>query len=178
MKLVTSQTAFHLTCVDEIVVMIQALRIILSIYANLWAAKCILLPGLAFISAKRKLRKQPIKWLDSIYRCRWSVESGFMRRDWEHETIWINPYAYRIKRLSYYLGQPIHFCGWRKDQPLRLFNRLKGTFNEAPVHESVISSAPKQTCKYLMHHYTYPTLESHFCKDETLCGAQCRQNPK
>lgn len=73
-------------------------------------------------------------------------------------------YSYRIKRLSYYLGQPINYCGWNKDQPLRLFNRLQGTFNDAPVHESVITSAPKQTCKNLMHHYTYPTLESHFAK--------------
>ena len=85
--------------------------------------------------------------------------------------------AYRIKRLSYYLGQPIHFCGWRKDQPLRLFNRLEGNFNDAPVHESVITTVPKHTFRNLMHHYTYPTVESHFAKMRFYAELNVQKKP-
>ncbi len=72
--------------------------------------------------------------------------------------------AFRLKRRSFYLGRMIRFCGWQKDAPLRLFNRLHGTFNEKEVHESVITPVPKIVLLNYMLHYTYPTLESHFSK--------------
>ncbi|MDD4147815.1 MAG: glycosyltransferase family 2 protein [Candidatus Cloacimonetes bacterium] len=72
--------------------------------------------------------------------------------------------AWHIKRLSYYLGRSIRYCGWQKDAPLRLFNRKYGGFNDLQVHEGIRVSQVKDTCRFLMHHYTYPTVESHFEK--------------
>lgn len=78
-------------------------------------------------------------------------------RDFEHK-------AWHLKRRSYYLGKPIRFCGWQNDAPLRLFDRTKGGFNDLLVHEGIKVQQEQANCQNLMHHLTYPTLESHFRK--------------
>lgn len=83
--------------------------------------------------------------------------SALKSRDYEGK-------AWHIKRLSYYLGKPIRFCGWQNDAPLRLFNRRYGGFNDKAVHEGIKVRQEKDTCKNLMHHLTYPDRESHFRK--------------
>lgn len=72
--------------------------------------------------------------------------------------------AWHLKRRSYYLGKPIRFCGWQSDAPLRVFNRTKGGFNAKMVHEGIKVQQEQGVCKHLLHHLTYPTLESHFRK--------------
>ena len=72
--------------------------------------------------------------------------------------------AWRLKRRSYYLGKPIHYCGWQNDAPLRIFNRKQGRFSEKLVHEGVQTSQKVQTCKHYLYHYTSPTVEVHFAK--------------
>lgn len=69
--------------------------------------------------------------------------------------------GYRIKRQSFYLGQPIRFCGWQRDYPLRLFDRRYGNFNDNIVHESVRLNGPIATIEQPILHYTYPTIRSH-----------------
>ena len=44
--------------------------------------------------------------------------------------------AYRIPRLSYYMGRAIKHGGWYPDLQLRLFDRRKGKWNGAVIHES------------------------------------------
>lgn len=72
--------------------------------------------------------------------------------------------AWHLKRRSYYLGKAIRYCGWQNDAPLRVFDRRKGGFNDKAVHEGIKVSQDHATCKGLMHHLTYPTVESHFSK--------------
>ncbi|MCB5253182.1 MAG: glycosyltransferase family 2 protein [Candidatus Cloacimonadaceae bacterium] len=79
------------------------------------------------------------------------------KRDFEHK-------AWHLRRRSYYLGKPIRFCGWQNDAPLRVFDRRKGGFNDLIVHEGIKVQQDKDTCRHLMHHLTYPTLDSHFRK--------------
>lgn len=45
--------------------------------------------------------------------------------------------GYRIPRLSYYMGRAIKHGGWYPDLQLRLFDRRKGRWNGAVIHESV-----------------------------------------
>lgn len=45
--------------------------------------------------------------------------------------------GFRISRLSYYMGRAITHSGWYPDLQLRLFDRRKGSWNGAVVHESV-----------------------------------------
>lgn len=48
-----------------------------------------------------------------------------------------SPQGYKIPRLSYYMGRPIKHGGWYPDLQLRLFDRTKGRWNGAVIHESV-----------------------------------------
>ena len=45
--------------------------------------------------------------------------------------------GYRVPRLSYYMDRPIRHGGWYPDLQLRLFDRTKGRWNGAVIHESV-----------------------------------------
>lgn len=45
--------------------------------------------------------------------------------------------GYTIPRLSYYMGRAIKHGGWYPDLQLRLFDRRKGRWNGAVIHESV-----------------------------------------
>jgi len=45
--------------------------------------------------------------------------------------------GYKIPRLSFYMGRPIRHGGWYPDLQLRLFDRRKGAWNGAIIHESV-----------------------------------------
>ena len=45
--------------------------------------------------------------------------------------------AFRIPRLSIYLGRAIRHGGWYPDRQLRLFDRRKGCWKDVIVHESV-----------------------------------------
>jgi glycosyltransferase involved in cell wall biosynthesis len=49
--------------------------------------------------------------------------------------------AYRIPRLSYYMGRAIRHSGWYPDTQLRLFDRRKSKWKDVQVHESVIMEA-------------------------------------
>jgi len=45
--------------------------------------------------------------------------------------------GYRVPRLSIYMGRKIRHGGWYPDLQLRFFNRQKGRWNGAVIHESV-----------------------------------------
>ncbi len=45
--------------------------------------------------------------------------------------------GYRIPRLSFYMGRAIKHGGWYPDLQLRFFDRRKGKWNGAVIHESV-----------------------------------------
>ncbi|MCD4693484.1 MAG: glycosyltransferase family 2 protein [Calditrichales bacterium] len=72
--------------------------------------------------------------------------------------------GYSIKRKSFYLGKMIKHCGWNNDYPMRLFNRMKGNFNDKEVHEKVVVNGKKTTIEEYFLHYTYPTIGSHINK--------------
>ena len=45
--------------------------------------------------------------------------------------------GYKIPRLSYYMGRAIRHGGWYPDLQLRFFDRRRGRWNGAVIHESV-----------------------------------------
>lgn len=83
--------------------------------------------------------------------------------------------AWRLKRMSYYLGRAIRFCGWQNDAPLRLFDSRQGSFSDKLVHEGVKTSQTSKTCLGLLHHYTYPTRQSHFARMQLYGDLAARQ---
>ena len=74
--------------------------------------------------------------------------------------------GYRINRQSFYLGKKMHHSGWRKDFPLRLFQRNFGRFNLKPVHEGVEVAGKVGRLQEVLYHYTFPTLATHVRKIE------------
>ncbi|HEY0658445.1 MAG TPA: glycosyltransferase family 2 protein [Pyrinomonadaceae bacterium] len=45
--------------------------------------------------------------------------------------------GFRISRLTYYMNLPIRHSGWYPDWQLRFYNRKKGVWSDALIHESV-----------------------------------------
>ena len=63
--------------------------------------------------------------------------------------------AYKIPRLSYYMGRAIRHGGWYPDLQLRLFDRTKGKWNGAVIHESVkmaVGSKVERLRGEIIHH--------------------------
>lgn len=73
--------------------------------------------------------------------------------------------AYRIPRMSYFMGQWIRHGGWFPDYQLRLFNKKKYQWNHEPIHEKVefLDKAQKtmsvQDLKNYFHHYVFKNIE-------------------
>lgn len=72
--------------------------------------------------------------------------------------------CYYIKRIPFYLGKKINFCGWRNDFPKRLFNKKFGNFNADPIHESLVIDGERGKIMAPLLHYTYPNISTHFTK--------------
>ncbi len=69
--------------------------------------------------------------------------------------------GYQFARRARYLGRWILHSGWYPDRKLRLFDRRKGRWEGAYVHESVVVSGPVDTLPGEILHYTCDSLEAH-----------------
>jgi glycosyltransferase involved in cell wall biosynthesis len=72
--------------------------------------------------------------------------------------------GYWIRRVSDYLGGPIHHCGWQRDKVLRLFRRSAGRYEEREVHEEVSLPAPVPVLEKKLRHFPYRLVDQHFRK--------------
>ncbi len=72
-----------------------------------------------------------------------------------------NPKAdgYFVARLNNFFGKDIKSCGLYPDYSIRLFNRIKGAFNDVPVHESVQMQTAPSHLKNHMIHLAYESIE-------------------
>jgi glycosyltransferase involved in cell wall biosynthesis len=69
--------------------------------------------------------------------------------------------GYQFARRAQYLGRWILHSGWYPDFKLRLFDRRRGQWEGAYVHESVVVSGPVATLPGEILHYTCNSLEEH-----------------
>ena len=72
--------------------------------------------------------------------------------------------AYRIARLSYFLGKPFYHSGWWPDKPLRLFRRDVAWFNSKMVHEFAETDRPMRELASPMDHFTIRSIEQAVAK--------------
>jgi len=64
--------------------------------------------------------------------------------------------VYAIQRDNYYKNKLIKCCGWQNDYVYRLFNKNITSFNNKPVHESVILENMKtEKLKNRFKHYSF-----------------------
>lgn len=75
-------------------------------------------------------------------------------------------YGYRFARRAQYLGRWILHSGWYPDYKLRLFNRRRGCWKGAFVHESVMVSGQVRTLPGEILHYTCNSLTEHLQRIE------------
>ena len=69
--------------------------------------------------------------------------------------------GYRFARRARYLGRWIRHSGWYPDYKLRLFDRRRGEWRGAYVHESVVVDGPVETLPGEILHYTCDSIEEH-----------------
>jgi len=69
--------------------------------------------------------------------------------------------GYQFARRAQYLGRWILHSGWYPDYKLRLFDRRRGRWEGAYVHESVVVDGPVATLAGEILHYTCNSLEEH-----------------
>ena len=69
--------------------------------------------------------------------------------------------GYRFARRARYLGRWIGHSGWYPDYKLRLFDRRRGRWQGAYVHESVVVDGQVETFPGEILHYTCDSLQEH-----------------
>ncbi len=69
--------------------------------------------------------------------------------------------GYRMSRRAQYLGRWILHSGWYPDFKLRLYDRRRGRWNGAYVHESVQVDGPVELLHADLLHYTCDSLSQH-----------------
>ncbi len=69
--------------------------------------------------------------------------------------------GYQFARRAEYLGRWILHSGWYPDYKLRLFDRRRGSWQGAYVHESVVVKGPVAKLPGEILHYTCNSLEDH-----------------
>jgi glycosyltransferase involved in cell wall biosynthesis len=69
--------------------------------------------------------------------------------------------GYQFARRAQYLGRWILHSGWYPDYKLRLFDRRRGRWEGAYIHESVVVNGPVVTLPGEILHYTCNSLEEH-----------------
>lgn len=69
--------------------------------------------------------------------------------------------GYRFARCAQYLGRWIRHSGWYPDYKLRLFDRRRGQWQGAYLHESVVVEGPVETLPGEILHYTCDSLREH-----------------
>lgn len=67
--------------------------------------------------------------------------------------------GYHVARLNNFFGKYIKYCGLYPDYSIRLFNKQKGIFNEATVHESVQIQGEADKLKNHMLHLAFNTVD-------------------
>jgi glycosyltransferase involved in cell wall biosynthesis len=80
-----------------------------------------------------------------------------------------------INRLTYFLDQPIHHCGYYPSWNLRLFKRGRGRYEDRAVHEHVAISNPVGYIREPMLHQDRRGLEHYFAKHNRYSTLEAQQ---
>jgi glycosyltransferase involved in cell wall biosynthesis len=73
--------------------------------------------------------------------------------------------GYRIRRVSFYLGQWVRSTDWFPDFQLRLYDRRAGRWNGMKIHESFrLAEGPHGRLRGELEHYAYRDISHHLQK--------------
>jgi glycosyltransferase involved in cell wall biosynthesis len=80
-----------------------------------------------------------------------------------------------IYRRSEYLGRTIRGCGWQRDRVLRLYDRRRGTYPAAMVHEEVALDGVAGRLNARLDHRPYRDVAHHIRKIDGYTAKGARQ---
>jgi len=83
--------------------------------------------------------------------------------------------GYRIPRTAFYLGRWIRATDWYPDPQVRLFDRTRGRWEGALVHESVRVRGPVGRLRSDLEHYPYQDISHHLRKIDRYTDLWARQ---
>ena len=83
--------------------------------------------------------------------------------------------AYRIPRLTYFLGKPIRHCGWYPDYVTRLMRKSKTTFPYRVLHEAPEIDGRVGTLTGHFIHFSYNSFDQIVDKTVTYARAAAKQ---
>lgn len=83
--------------------------------------------------------------------------------------------GYRIPRVAFYLGRWIRGTDWYPDPQLRLFDRRRGRWEGALIHESVKVEGPVGRLRCELEHYPYADISHHMRKIDGYTSLWARQ---
>jgi glycosyltransferase involved in cell wall biosynthesis len=83
--------------------------------------------------------------------------------------------GYQFARRAQYLGRWILHSGWYPDYKLRLFDRRRGRWQGAYVHESVVVEGAVELLPGEILHYTCNSLEEHRQRIEFYTGLAAKE---
>lgn len=72
--------------------------------------------------------------------------------------------AYWIGRMNHFMGERVHYSGWRNDKVIRLFKRDFCKYEDKYVHEEIIANGNVGTLKNKFYHNTYTTFDNYIEK--------------
>lgn len=74
--------------------------------------------------------------------------------------------AFRLPRMSYYLGRWIRHSGWYPDYNVRFFRKNYAIFVGGTVHERAKAEGPVGTFKNHLEHFSYRNISDHLIRIE------------
>ena len=103
------------------------------------------------------------EWLDAaLLREVELLETG------DHAGFW-------VYRRSEYLGRTIRGCGWQRDRVLRLYDRRRGSYPAAMVHEEVVLDGSAGRLRSRLNHRPYRDVAHHIQKIDGYTARGARQ---
>jgi glycosyltransferase involved in cell wall biosynthesis len=89
-----------------------------------------------------------------------------------------NIVAYWIGRMNHFMGERVHYSGWRNDKVIRLFKRDVCRYEEKHVHEEIIADGPVGKLKNKLYHNTYISLDKYIEKMNKYATWQAKDYDK
>lgn len=164
-----------LACADEVIVVDSGLTDETEATARSLGAQVVTHPFEGFAAQKNFATAQArYDWVLSLDADEeLDVTAQQAVEQWKRST----PHAtgYRFARRARYLGRWIRHSGWYPDYKVRLFDRRRGSWQGAYVHESVLVKGPVATLAGEILHYTCDSLEEQRSRIEFYTDLAARE---
>ncbi|HET8838658.1 MAG TPA: glycosyltransferase family 2 protein [Flavobacteriaceae bacterium] len=75
-----------------------------------------------------------------------------------------NIVGFWIGRVNHFMGQRVHYSGWRNDAVIRLFKKADCRYENKHVHEEIITNGKLGHLKGKLYHNTYVSFDQYMAK--------------